>query len=245
MDFLETLMRPQVQQGRNRPQYGVVTAKVTGRMDDGTYELSYLSMGDNEPSAPARMMMPTAGNRRGMYFFPEVGDEVIVAFESGDTNMPVILGAVYNEESPEPDQAEPSGENNVRTIVSRSGHEITLDDSPGREKVRIRTKGGHEVLLDDSPPGKITIRSARGSSLEMDDATLSMKLSAPVKIELEAVQIAIKRPSSNCRRQPESQLQTTGSAIASLVMIDGKPFGAHVHMPPIIPPAGTTGPVGP
>jgi uncharacterized protein involved in type VI secretion and phage assembly len=245
MDFLETLMRPQVQQGRNRPQFGLVTAKVTGRMDDGTYELSYLSMGDNEPSAPARMMMPTAGNRRGMYFFPEVGDEVIVAFESGDTNMPVILGAVYNEESPEPDQAQPSNENNVRTIVSRSGHEITLDDSPGGEKVKIRTRGGHELLLDDTPPGKITLQSARGSKLEMDDATLSMKLSAPVKIELQATQIAINATQLQLQSPAGIQLQTTGSPIASLVVIDGKPFGAHVHMPPIIPPAGTTGPVGP
>ena len=245
MDFLDTVLEPQVDQARNRRQFGLVTAQVTGRMGDGTYELSYLSMGDDEPSAPARMMMPTAGNRRGMYFFPEVGDEVIVAFESGDTNMPVILGAVYNEESPEPDQAQPSEENNVRTIVSRSGHEITLDDSPGAEKVVIKSQGGHEVTLDDSPPGKVVVSTSAGISIEMDNASLSMKLTAPLKIELEAAQVAINATQLQMSAPAGITLQTTGSAVASTVIIDGKPFGLHVHAPPIIPPAGTTGPVGP
>jgi phage baseplate assembly protein gpV len=241
----ETLLQPQMEQARERRQFGVVSARVTGIMDDGTYEMSYLSMGAGEPSAPARVMMPMAGGGRGTYFLPEVGDEVIVAFESGDVNLPVILGAVWNEESPPPDQARPSPENNFRTIVSRSGHEITFDDSPGTGKITIKTRNGHQLVLDDTPPGKVTLSSAGGCTVEMDDVPGNLKISAPLQVEISATVLKLSATTMTVSSPAGFQINTTGTATGSLVIIDGKPFGLHVHTPPIIPATGTTGPVAP
>src|SRR4051794_35013716 len=131
MSSINDWQRQQHQQAIERKNYGLVTAKVTGIMPDGTYELSYLTMDNGEPSAPARVMMPSAGAKRGFHFMPDVGDEVLVAFHCGDVNEPVILGAAFNDDSQPPDQARPSPDNNCRTIVSRSGHEVTFDDTPG------------------------------------------------------------------------------------------------------------------
>src|SRR5690349_3024519 len=119
MDFWETVLADKNEQRRENKLFGLYTAKVTGLMGGG-FELSYLGMGGNAPSAPARMMMPGAGKKRGAYFMPDVGDEVVVAFEGGDSNMPIILGGVWNSESPVPDQAKESKDNNIRTLVSRS-----------------------------------------------------------------------------------------------------------------------------
>lgn len=243
---------------------GVVTALVTGRMPDGTFELDYLSMGAGAPSAPARVMAPTAGAGRGAYAMPEVGDEVVVAFTSGDTNQPIILGAVWNGPSPVPDQAEPSSENHVRTFVSRSGHQLTFDDGPARGKVRLQTAGGHEVLLDDTPAGRVTISSATGSVVELDDATqtITLRSASSVRVESAAITLAaggvsIEPPAPGSSppapplptaiRNPLSvqiesalislraamiELTTTGNPATSMVVIDGRPFGAHVHGPP-------------
>ena len=41
----------------------------------------------------ARLAMPMAGNERGLVLVPEVGDEVLVAFERGDLRFPYVLGA--------------------------------------------------------------------------------------------------------------------------------------------------------
>ncbi len=240
-----SLLGPQLDQARERRLFGLVTAKVTGIMPDGTYEVSYLTMGDGEPSAPARVMMPSAGSKRGVYFMPDVGDEVIIAFQSGDGNMPVILGAAWNEDSQPPDQAQPSPDNNVRTIVSRSGHEITFDDTPGTGKVTIKTKSGHQIVMDDTPPGKVTLSSAAGSKIEMDDALGSLKISAPLQIEISAPILKLSGTTMAVNSPGGFQITTTGSVTASTVVIDGKPFGLHVHAPPVIPPAGTTGPVAP
>ena len=45
------------------------------------------------------MMVGIAGNTstaEGFYFRPEIGDEVIVAFEHGDVRFPYIIGSVWN-----------------------------------------------------------------------------------------------------------------------------------------------------
>src|ERR1035441_10767335 len=96
MNFVDAAFQSQNTQRREQPVHGIAIAIVTGRMGDGTYELRCLSMGANAPSAPARMMMPSAGSKRGVYWMPEVGDEVVVAFEGSDSNSPIILGALYN-----------------------------------------------------------------------------------------------------------------------------------------------------
>jgi uncharacterized protein involved in type VI secretion and phage assembly len=179
MEALHALMTPQTEQARKRLVQGLVTAKVLTRQDDGTYLLDYLTMGSGEPSAPARVMMPMAGGKRGAYLFPEPGDEVVVAFELGDTNFPVILGAVWNQDDQPPAQADLSTQNNVRTIVSRSGHELTLDDTAGAQQVKIRTQGGHSLVMDDTPPGKITLTSAGNITVTLDDSIGQASIASP------------------------------------------------------------------
>jgi uncharacterized protein involved in type VI secretion and phage assembly len=247
MEFLDTVFADQDRDRRERSVNGIAVAKVTSRMGDGTYTVKYLGMGGDTPSAPARMMMPNAGKQRGMYWMPEIGDEVVVAFEGGDSNSPIILGALYNSESPTPDQAKPSNDNNVRTLVSRSGHEITLDDSPSAGKVVVKTKGGHKLTLDDTPPGKLTMQSAGGCSVELDDTTGTLTLSAPLSIVLQAPTLSINsalgatiQATSVSVTAPAGIALTTTGVMPGLVMIDGKIFGLHVHaFPPPTPPPPT------
>jgi len=213
---------------------GLVIAKVHKRLDDGTYELIYRSIGSDEHSAPARVVMPMAGGGRGVYFMPEPGDEVIVGFEQGEPNLPIVLGAVWNESAkpPEAARASESG-NDVRTIVSRSGHQVTLDDSAGKEKVTVRTHGKHELTLDDSAgAAKISIQTAGGLSLVFDDVQKSLTISAPISITLRTGLLTLAA--------------SGGIALSAngLLTIDGTPFLAHIHTGGTIPP-GVTGPVKP
>ncbi len=149
--------------------FGLVYAEVAVVTEDG-YELDYLSGSMNERSAPARVASFMAGGGRGAFFMPEVGDEVVVGFELGNINRPVILGALWSDVDQPPTQADTESSNNVRTIVSRSGHEVTLDDSPGSGKITIRTAGAMEIVLEDTP-AKITIKTTgtiATSRIELD-----------------------------------------------------------------------------
>jgi len=266
MDFFDSVFADQDRQRRDRSVQGISIAIVTGRMGDGTYSLQFLGMGGDAPSAPARMMMPNAGSKRGMYWMPEIGDEVVVAFESGDSNSPIVLGALYNGQSPVPDQAKPSDENNIRTLVSRTGHEVTFDDSPSAGKVAVKTKTGLCLLLDDTPPGKITIDTPKGISIEMDEATGTLTLKAPASIVLESASLTLSvggmsvapgaapgtgtfdisvpaavsiKSAAISMNAAAITLTTTGTMPTCAVVIDGKPFGLHVHGLPLPSPPAT------
>jgi len=153
---------------RDAPMFGLMFAEVTGIHDDG-YELKWLSGSLTAKSAPARVATLMAGDGRGSFFMPEVGDEVVVGFELGNIDRPVILGALWSDQDKPPQQADTSATNHVRTIVSRAGHEITFDDSPAG-KIMIKTKGGMEITLNEVGP-KITIKTTgdiNSSQLELD-----------------------------------------------------------------------------
>lgn len=152
---------------RNAPRFGLVFAQVRAITDDGL-ELDYLSSAMDAPSAPARLATPMAGNDRGMFFMPEVGDEVVVGFELGDVNRPVVLGSLWNDRAQPPAQADTAPSNNVRTIVSRAGHEITLDDTPGAGGIEIRTRGGFRIEIDDGGLSITTTGNSLTSRIVLD-----------------------------------------------------------------------------
>jgi uncharacterized protein involved in type VI secretion and phage assembly len=113
----------------------------------GGYILRWLSGNLTDLSAPARVASFMAGSERGGFFMPEEGDEVVVGFERGNLDQPVILGALWSDVDEPPPQADATASNNVRTIVSRGGHEFTFDDDANT--VLIKTAEGPSILLED------------------------------------------------------------------------------------------------
>ena len=86
--------------------YGMVIGIVTNNQDPdklGRVKVRFPWLSDEDESQWARMLTPMAGDNRGMYFIPEVDDEVLVAFEQGDMRFPYILGALWNGEDKPPD----------------------------------------------------------------------------------------------------------------------------------------------
>lgn len=238
-DVFSRIFAQQSFQSREQRVFGVVTAKVDKVEGDGTYRLKFHGMNaqdDDDHSAPARVMMPMASGQYGMHFFPEQGDEVVVGFHVGDTNTPIILGAVYNKDNKPPSQAKQSSSNDLRTIVSRSGHELTFDDTKGAEKVTIKTQGGHSIVFDDSPTGpKITISSSQGKTVVIDDTppgqvsvqtpTCMITMAEPGAINIQATaSINLSAPNITIAA---TALSLGGGAGASTV--DGVPFSMHTH----------------
>lgn len=75
-----------------------------------------------EDSTPwIRMVTPMATGGGGMYFQPEIGDEVMVDFENGNIDRPFVSGLLYSKNA-----VAPIGSN--RIIMSRNGHSIKFYD---------------------------------------------------------------------------------------------------------------------
>ena len=78
---------------------GVAIGLVTQNKDDEgqcRVQVSYPWHEKPLESYWARLAMPMAGNERGLVLIPEVGDEVLVAFERGDLRFPYVLGGLWN-----------------------------------------------------------------------------------------------------------------------------------------------------
>jgi phage protein D/phage baseplate assembly protein gpV len=159
--------------------YGVMVAKVTSNVEIldgppavplGRVKVSFPGISENVESGWARCAMPMAGKNMGVYFLPEVGDEVIVGFEGGNLSKPVVLGSVWNTEQMPP-ASNTDTLNSVRMIKSKSGHTITLDDSPVAPKLVIKSNGGHTITCDDTKIApKVVIQSSGGHTVTLDDS---------------------------------------------------------------------------
>lgn len=194
---------------------GVAVGIVTDNKDSdglGRVKLTYPWREADDESYWARVAAPMAGDDMGTYFLPEEGDEVLVAFEGGDIHHPFVLGALWNgEETPPEDNAD--GNNDVRKIRSRSGHEIVLDDSEAEGKVEITTSGGHHLVLDDSTTGsKIVIEDSGQNEIVLDSTTGAIEISSGTKLSFEAPVIEMKG-SGNVTIEASGILNLKGSII--------------------------------
>ncbi len=153
---------------------GVVTGVVTDINDPdkkGRVKVTIPRFSDTEESNWARVVTFMAGNDRGAVFLPEVGDEVLLAFELGDPGTPYIIGALHNGQDTAPyDNGD--GSNNIRTIKSRSGHIIRFDDTDGAEKIEIMDKNEENLITIDSASESITLESKTKIELKSPDGEI-------------------------------------------------------------------------
>jgi uncharacterized protein involved in type VI secretion and phage assembly len=174
---------------------GVTTARVTDNQDPeglGRVKVTYPFRDSDDQSAWARVATEMASKDYGTFFLPEVGDEVLIAFENGDINHPCVVGSLYTGKR-KPPESNSSGNNDVREIKSRSGHVLEFDDNTTSGKVEIETSAGHTVTLDDTGGAeKITIEDKSGSnSVTLDAANGEVAVSGDKKISLSAQTIEL------------------------------------------------------
>ena len=118
--------------------YGVVVGIVTNNKDPESLhrvKIRFPWLDQDNESHWARVASLMAGNGRGAYFLPEVDDEVLVAFEHGCVDYPYVVGALWNGKD-KPPESNSDGLNKHRTIQSRSGHIIRLNDKAGTRNYR-------------------------------------------------------------------------------------------------------------
>jgi uncharacterized protein involved in type VI secretion and phage assembly len=182
--LMELIRERASDQGHSRIN-GVVIGIVTNNKDDeglGRVKVRFPWLSDTDDSFWARIATPMGGNNRGMYFLPELDDEVLVAFEHGDVRFPYIVGSLWNGKD-KPPASNTDGKNNLRLIQSRSGHVIKLNDEDGKATVEIIDASGKNSIVIDTAHNTITITAAK--DIVLAAAQGSIKLQAQT-IEIQA-----------------------------------------------------------
>lgn len=116
-----------------------------------------------------RLATLMAGDGRGTWFVPDVGDEVLVAFEAGDAAHPYVVGALWNASAKPPESIDAGGDNPCRVIATRSGARIAIDDAA--QSVEIADANGNSIRLD---PSGIALRAAAKVRIVASSAEMSV-----------------------------------------------------------------------
>jgi phage baseplate assembly protein V len=185
---------------------GVSIGIVTNNKDPdglGRVKLALPWLADGVETDWARVASLMAGKDRGCYFLPEVDDEVLVAFEHGDPECPYVLGALWNGKD-KPPVTNSDGKNDVRTIRSRSGHQIRLTDTQGSERIEIVDKSGKNSIVIDTKDNTITVTGGADIAVKADNGALklhgrSVEIVASGEVKIEAKSQASMQASGQLR----------------------------------------------
>jgi len=128
----------------------------------------------------ARLASVEAGNKRGIFFRPELGDEVILGFINDDPRQAIILGAVHSEKNALPEGLAVTQENYKKGIVTKKGLKILFDDE--NQLIEISTPKGNIFKVSDEDKG-IQLVDENGNTMKMYNKGIQLKSSKDVMIE--------------------------------------------------------------
>jgi uncharacterized protein involved in type VI secretion and phage assembly len=179
--------------GHDSNRYGVEVGIVTNVKDPnklGRIKVQLPRLPGGPETDWARVAQPAAGAGRGFYWLPEVGDEVLIAFELGQANCPYVLGALWNGKDKPMDGAY-ADDNTTRMIQTKSGHKIVLCDKSGEEKIVIADKSGNRTITFDVKAKKFLVEAKEGDielhaekKIVLDCEDLEIKTSKTTKLDV-------------------------------------------------------------
>jgi uncharacterized protein involved in type VI secretion and phage assembly len=173
---------------------GVAVAIVTQNKDDqgmGRVKVRYPWHEKTAESYWARLATPMAGKDRGLVTIPEVGDEVVVAFEREDLRFPFVLGALWNgKDKPPFDNAD--GKNDKRLFKSRKAHTLVFDDG-AKGVVELAHEKGRKITFDDTG---FAVQDENGNVVKVDSASGAMTIEAKGDLTIKAMKITLQANTS-------------------------------------------------
>lgn len=200
--------------------YGVTIGIVTNNQDEeklGRVKVKLPQISDTDESFWARVLTPMAGKEMGFYCLPEVGNEVLVAFDRGDVNFPYILGGLWNGKDKPPDVNE-DGKNNKRLMKSRSGHQIILDDTKDAEKIIIQDSSGKNTIEIDSKNNTIKIEVEKDLTIAAKGKVSISTSGGDIELECNNLKIQAKQ---NCEINANANCNIEASAGMGLKCLAG------------------------
>ena len=181
---------------------GLQTAVVTGPSGDEIYTDEYGRIKvqfhwdrdgqkDEKTTCFIRVSQSMSGQSWGMFHIPRIGQEVVVQFEEGNPDRPIVTGMLYNDAKKHPfDFPANMTQHGMKSNTTKGGggfHELVFEDKKEEEFVRLQSerdyketiKNNAEISIgfEHSDPGDLTqkIYHNKTEELETGDYTFTVK----------------------------------------------------------------------
>ena len=156
----------------------------------------------------ARVSTLDAGDNRGSFFRPEIGDEVIVGFINENPNNAIVLGMLNSSAKPAPIAA--SDDNHEKGFVTRSEMKFIFNDD--KKSVVLETPGGKKITVDEDA-GIIQFEDENSNKVTMDSGGIVLDSQGDISIKTTG---DIKLEGTNINIKANAQFKAEGSAGAEV-----------------------------
>ena len=125
--------------------------------------------GDGTDTVWVRVAQPWAGGTWGAQVIPRVGMEVVVSYQDGDPDRPLVTGVVPNPQNPVP-YGLPDNKTRMvfrsNTYKGQGFNEMAMEDSPGAERLHLHAQHDHTEKVGNNHTQRIDahqVQSVGGS----------------------------------------------------------------------------------
>ncbi|WP_452223626.1 type VI secretion system tip protein VgrG [Lacinutrix chionoecetis] len=171
----------------------------------------------------ARLSTFYASNTFGNFFYPEIGDEVILGFLDDNPSAPIILGSVYSKKNAP--ALVPDEKNTHKAITTRS--KMTMDFDDELKIIKIETPAKNSIIISEEDKA-ITITDQHKNEIKLNEDGITIHsikdiiIEATNDIKMSGVNIDIKasadltRSGANTKTKAQMAYSAEGGATAEL-----------------------------
>jgi len=172
--------------GVNGLQVGVVTQLENDPLSEDRVLVKMPMVDPDAEGVWARHSLMDAGNSRGSFFRPEVGDEVILGFINDDPRHAVLLGMLNSSSKPAVMQAKDT--NHEKGFITREKLKLWFNDE--KKIIEIATPGGNTIQLDEDKK-KIAIVDQNGNEMTLSEEGITIKSAKDLTLDAASGKITI------------------------------------------------------
>jgi uncharacterized protein involved in type VI secretion and phage assembly len=193
----------------------IVVGLVTNNNDPeklGRVKVQFPYLSEKE-SFWAPVLVPSSGPERGLSMLPVAGEQVVVAFENGDTSFPYVLGSLFNgKDKPGEELAVTDG-----SFAMKSDHKALI---AAQEDIKLRTEKGKWIIEVNSGEITETVKSPGNYTGTFDG---KWNLTATQAITVESKQgVTIKAPSITLDAQGSLSLKGNQVSVEAQTQLELK-----------------------
>lgn len=163
----------------------------------------------------ARVSGAGAGENRGVYFKPEVGDDVILGFLNDDPRQPIVLGSLYSHlPPPEKTEESESSSNEIKGFFAKNNFNLVFDEAT--DTITIETPEEQRITISDNSDNAgafIKIEDAHGNKITMNQDGVSIYSDKDLNLEAKK---DINLKGANIKNQSNGKFEASGKTGAKL-----------------------------
>jgi len=165
----------------------------------------------------ARVATLDAGNNRGSFFRPDIGDEVLVGFLNDDPREAVVLGMLNSSKLPAPIQ--PKDKNPDKGFFFASKMRIVFNEDD--KSMSFETPAGNKVLISEKEKG-ISLVDQNGNKVVLNKDGINIESTGKLVLKASSGDITVEGVNVQQKAQAQFKAEGTGgieissSALAKL-----------------------------